>query len=239
MILLNPDLDLKAISEEFQDTGSVFIKDYLNPQLAEKLYQCLEEGLDWSLYTTEGKEDYSAKELAALSPEAQAALIAKLPNRYTADFRISHSRFQIKKSLSEGITVPPVLLEVLESIESTEYIDLMKRITNDSTAKWVSSNVSWYEPGHFVTAHSDGTPDDSRVAAHILSLTKNWDKNWGGILNFCDNWGRVVSEKTPSFNTLGLFKVPKRHFVSVVNEEAKSARYALYGWVHRKTQAEI
>ena len=85
-----------------------------------------------------------------------------------------------------------------------------------------------------MTAHDDSAPGDFKVAAHILNLTKDWQRTYGGLLIFCNNWGQPSDVRVPSFNTLALFKVPQMHYVSEVAADAGSSRLALYGWVVRE-----
>jgi Rps23 Pro-64 3,4-dihydroxylase Tpa1-like proline 4-hydroxylase len=64
-----------------------------------------------------------------------------------------------------------------------------------------------------------------------LNLTKDWRADWGGLLHFVNDNNVIEEVQVPSFNTLALFKVPTRHFVSYVSDYATAKRYAVTGWL--------
>ena len=108
----------------------------------------------------------------------------------------------------------------------------MREITGVNYGNYVNTNASRYDPNHFLTVHTDTSGNDpqGRIAAHVISLTKDWDKNWGGRFIFCDEQGKTQEQRVPSFNTLSLFRVPRNHRVSKIKEYAKGYRYSLFGW---------
>ncbi|MGH8398608.1 MAG: 2OG-Fe(II) oxygenase family protein, partial [Gammaproteobacteria bacterium] len=64
----------------------------------------------------------------------------------------------------------------------------------------------------------------------VLNLTKDWQADWGGLLQFLGEDGKVVDTFFPSFNSLMLFQVPMWHHVSYVTPFAGHGRYAITGW---------
>jgi Rps23 Pro-64 3,4-dihydroxylase Tpa1-like proline 4-hydroxylase len=71
------------------------------------------------------------------------------------------------------------------------------------------------------------------VAAYVFSMTKVWDKNWGGHLAFFDDAGNITDAFVPSFNTLNIFLVPQLHSVQLVSPFAGANRSSYLGWLHR------
>jgi Rps23 Pro-64 3,4-dihydroxylase Tpa1-like proline 4-hydroxylase len=71
------------------------------------------------------------------------------------------------------------------------------------------------------------------VAAYVFSMTKVWDKNWGGHLAFFDDAGNITHAFVPSFNTLNIFLVPQLHSVQLVSPFAGANRSSYLGWLHR------
>jgi Rps23 Pro-64 3,4-dihydroxylase Tpa1-like proline 4-hydroxylase len=228
---VNPDLDIGAAAEEYRDCGRVFIRDFISPPVAEELWACMAESLPWTLYSSARQADVPDHALATLSPQEQQALIPKRTFNYIGDYRGVHNRFQMNKSMAEGRHVPPPLIRAYEAVNSPAYLDLMKTITGSTDAVSVSCAVSWYRPGHFCMAHTDQTGDDTRICAHVINMSKNWQRRWGGLLTFCDAWGQVLETEVPTFNTLALVRVPTWHYVSEVAADAAESRFALYGWV--------
>jgi Rps23 Pro-64 3,4-dihydroxylase Tpa1-like proline 4-hydroxylase len=64
----------------------------------------------------------------------------------------------------------------------------------------------------------------------VINLSRNWQADWGGLLQFLDSDGEVVRTLMPRFNTISLFRVPADHLVSPVAPFATGARYAITGW---------
>ena len=90
-----------------------------------------------------------------------------------------------------------------------------------------------YAPGHFLTEHDDRHEKHDRVAAYVISMTKNWDKNWGGHLAFFDDGGNIKEALIPSFNTLNIFLIPQMHSVQLLSPFAGENRTSYLGWLHR------
>lgn len=236
MIVINPELNLGLIEEEYKDVGRVFVSDYLNPPLAEELYQCMSSGLPWGLFTTLRAEGYRYEELSGLSASERLELVPPPAHRYTAEGsgEGGFSRLSILKEVAAGRDLPPLLMELVRGINTPEYIAQMKQLTGLEKTVAVSGSLSNYEPGHYLASHTDYEPERVREAAHIISLTKDWNSSWGGRFTVSDNWGRVLVSSVPSFNTLALFKVPRSHYVSVVAAEASKPRYSFFGWLLNK-----
>jgi Rps23 Pro-64 3,4-dihydroxylase Tpa1-like proline 4-hydroxylase len=70
------------------------------------------------------------------------------------------------------------------------------------------------------------------VAAYVISLTRNWNRNWGGHLAFFNERGDVEAAFLPSFNALNVFAVPQLHAVQMIAPFARGVRTSLTGWVH-------
>lgn len=65
----------------------------------------------------------------------------------------------------------------------------------------------------------------------MLNLSCAWNADWGGLLQFIDDDGRVLDSFLPRWNTLSLFAVPAGHAVSRVAPWAGQERLAITGWL--------
>lgn len=89
---------------------------------------------------------------------------------------------------------------------------------------------SRYKAGDFIEPHDDsayatvGNEQNSRDVAVILHLAPDWVKGHGGL--FVDHAGKSV--RTPVFNSMVAFRVPRQHEVTEVIGQAP--RYSIYGW---------
>jgi Rps23 Pro-64 3,4-dihydroxylase Tpa1-like proline 4-hydroxylase len=66
--------------------------------------------------------------------------------------------------------------------------------------------------------------------AYVINLSRDWQADWGGLLQFIDESGAVSETFMPRWNTLSLFRVPQGHAVSLVAPWARAPRLALTGW---------
>ena len=240
MIIINPDLDKKSIFEEFNETGLVFIKDYLVPEIAESIYQALDKEVDWELLTYDqvGQSAYSSAQLQSLSYEQQQALIPSHMPHYGGQFSYAYKRYIISKAALSG-SCPKALADFFINTNNLEYFKFFELGKGLAPANHLDVNASFYDKGNFLSSHNDydaATKKTAGLAAHVLGLTKGWKKEWGGMLTFCDNWGRIKLQRPPSFNTLALFKIPISHYVSEVSQSAEKPRYSVYGWLKEGEQ---
>jgi hypothetical protein len=91
---------------------------------------------------------------------------------------------------------------------------------------------SRYVSGCFLSQHTD--VNKGRLAV-ILSLSRSWAPEWGGLLHVMSRNGtRVTAVAVPRFNALACFTVPaltgRLHFVSHVAPGVPGARLAISGW---------
>jgi len=124
-----------------------------------------------------------------------------------------------------------ILNDVLESFNSPASLNFLRDITGDLEVRKVEFQATYYASGHFLKLHNDNAKagDDRRYAC-VLGLTKDWQSDWGGLLQFVED-GQVTLSCTPSFNSCVIFKVPRDHQVSYVAPFAGKPRYSLTGWM--------
>lgn len=118
-------------------------------------------------------------------------------------------------------------------MNSEDVLNMMRTLTGETAIRKADSYASIYAPGHFLTAHDDRHDSHDRVAAYVVSMTKTWNKDWGGHLAFFDDDGNITEALIPSFNTLNIFLVPQMHSVQLVSPFAGNSRTSYLGWLHR------
>jgi SM-20-related protein len=233
MQLINPDLDRIKITQEYNDTGCVTIENILQPQVAEDLYECITaKDFPWLFHRSGHDEDVSVESLAKMSEEDVRALIPKRAHSYNARFSSAFLHYPHADNPTASGS-PQGLKDFFSDLSNrSNYIDFFRDFNELGKVERLSMIPSCYTSGHYLSTHNDATPHGQplRIAAHVMCLTKSWGEDWGGRFTFCDNWGRVIDDKMPSFNSLSVFKVPKAHYVSEVSALATKGRYSLYGW---------
>jgi len=116
-------------------------------------------------------------------------------------------------------------------INSEPFLNFISGVTGFNDLRFANSQATAFGPGHFLTKHSDEVGRANRKLAYVVSLTKKWDLDWGGVLLFINQDGKVVEGFIPTFNALNLFSVPQNHTVSYIVPFAPEIRYSLTGWI--------
>ena len=112
-----------------------------------------------------------------------------------------------------------------------EYIGFVRSITGDAAIRRANAQATRYRPGHFLRYHTDIDSSEGRRYAYVLNLTRGWQPDWGGLLQFVDDDGRIIDTFLPRWNSLSLFRVPAGHLVSMVAPWADEERLAITGWL--------
>lgn len=235
MDIINKDIDVPALHQEFKQTGAVTIKDLLCSDVAEAAYESLKNRVPWELHYKIPKSKtritvISAEAALKLTDKEKLKLVPKVLTQKHNDLSFIYGRYTIPTAHEIDSEHSLILTRVIKYFNSREYLQLLGDITGDHSGKEVSAWASRYGPNHHLSLHDDRNWVQGRIAAHVLGLTKNWKKEWGGQFTFCDVKGKPTAYRSPKFNQLTLFKVPRFHLVTKVKPYAKESRYSIFGW---------
>ena len=237
-MIVNPELDLERLASLYRENGYVFVKDFLQTDVAENLLRVLASLEDWSLHIIGEQSDHTSRELGEMSSEEIRALSPAPPSNYLNPNNSLgvYERYLILENIREG-GCPKELADYLEAVNSTQYKDTLRKITAVDSEISISADAGRYRSGHFLSAHTDTKAGEKslKLVAHVLNLAKDWESSYGGELIFCNNWGQIEIREKPQFNCLGLFRVPRRHYVQAVTDHAPFPRHSLYGWLLRRS----
>jgi Rps23 Pro-64 3,4-dihydroxylase Tpa1-like proline 4-hydroxylase len=127
----------------------------------------------------------------------------------------------------------PSLIEqnIRSALESYNFLTLLNNITGMNLTKLSTMFMSKYKPGHFLSPHSD--KGNGRLA-FVISLSKDWKPQYGGLLHFLNgDRTQVIDTVCPIFNNMVIFKVDdieKPHYVSHVSPNVMFNRISISGW---------
>lgn len=231
--MLNSRLPVDTYREAFAREGRVLIESVLDPAAAEDLYQCLLREIPWELVFRRGDETVTmtAPELERLSGMDAARMTAAIQDQASRTFQFVYWKYSLVDSYRRRALPHLLTHRLLESLASRETIELVRRITGFDDVARVDAQATWYRPGNFLTAHSDEQKNQlTRRAAYVIQLCRDWRADWGGLLHFLDDRGRVRGTITPGFNSMALFAVPQQHAVSMVAPFTPTARFGITGW---------
>ena len=175
----------------------------------------------------------SMEQLNALNPQQRQKFMNNIYSRARTQFQYVFYQYYITQAIELNEQPGDPLHQMHEFMNSDETLTLMRQLTGEAAIRKADSYASMYLPGHFLTAHDDRHDKHDRVAAYVFSMTKNWEKNWGGHLAFFDDKGNIEEAFIPSFNTLNIFLIPQLHSVQLVAPFAGANRTSYLGWLHR------
>jgi Rps23 Pro-64 3,4-dihydroxylase Tpa1-like proline 4-hydroxylase len=224
--MLNPRLNITALSRIFAQHGVVSIRNILAPDVAERLHKAI-ASLPWRLEIADYRSDKKLRRrmddmtprhhlLATLDWEPHALDVENL--------------FYMRLCCDTSEMDEPYLKEFVSWMNSEEFLSLMGKLTGrmDIAHTWVEATC--YDSGCFLGSHRDDHHPGNLVAL-VLNLTPVWQLDWGGLLmlRLHENSPPVIIPTM--WNSLNLFNVPVDHFVSAVSPAARGQRLALTGWL--------
>lgn len=240
--MINDQLDLARWREVLRQSGRVQVEEFLQPAAAERIRYCLQQEVPWTLALRDdaGARTIDHASYAAMAPASRAELIAAVARSglegefgSTANFRFVYDSYMMVTAYKDGRDPGLLLHGVLELFNSPEYLAFARALTGDPRVRRINAQATRYRPGHFLRYHTDESVEEGRLYAYVLNLSQHWRADWGGLLQFIDERGRVTDTLLPRWNTLSLFKVPAGHAVSLVAPWAREDRLTITGWMLR------
>ena len=232
---LDPLLDVDAAARAYQSTGHVQIAPFLAPAGAEALRDHLLARADWrrDLQLPGGqRRQFTAAELAALSPAQIEALRKLAAPREAKGFRFSYESIGVVDHQGRRLDPDTLLDGFAAFLSSPHIVAILRAIVGDDSVAYADAFASRYGPGDFLSIHQDKHEGVARIAAYAFGLTREWRPEWGGLLLFHDADGDVGRGLVPRWNALNLFTVPVDHSVSEVARFAPAPRLSITGWLY-------
>lgn len=229
--MISNDINLNQCRQALVSNTRVQIPGFLQPDAAETLRQCLLTEIPWALAERSDGASHTiaADAYAVMDEERRADLFARSYERAKHEFQFSYDSYMMVKAVTEGWKFN-VLHAVLEFLNSPDFLVFARRLTGEPGIHAVNAQATRYRPGQFLTRHEDEEVKEGRVCAYVINLSKNWDSDWGGLLQFHDDNKRLIDTFVPYWNHLSLFRVPQSHSVSLVAPWALEPRLAITGW---------
>ena len=230
--MINTALDLARWRAQLARDGRTQVEDYLQPDAAEALHACLARDVPWTLAYRDGPEpqvlDHAA--WSALDAAGRRAVYERCYALAERDYAFAYESYMMVRAYKEGRDAGLLLHRVLEFFNSPEYLAFARALTDNRDIRRANAQATRYRAGQFLKQHNDYEAEEGRQFAYVLNLTREWQPDWGGLLQFIDDRGRVVETLMPRYNTLSIFKVPAHHCVTLVAPWARGERHAITGW---------
>lgn len=230
MNYLNPALDFEALGQRLRAEGRVQIRDFFSTEVAQALDQAL-QAIDWQLVYRDAQGDrrLTGEQLRALTPAQRAQLTEGIHSVAREGFQFSFFSDSLVAAVKDGRS--DLLARFMRWMAGEDFLSRMRQLSGDARINGVYAQATLYSRGNFLTTHDDHVDREDRRLAYVINLTRRWRPDWGGLLHFSDEEGSVLDTFCPHFNSLSLFTVPQRHFVSYVPPFAMGERQAITGWL--------
>jgi Rps23 Pro-64 3,4-dihydroxylase Tpa1-like proline 4-hydroxylase len=213
--------------------GWAQIDPFLHPDDAEALARHLESRDDWHQHVNQGPKLFEIPRHVRLGFDK-----AKREALDAAVYRNASQGFQYR---FEGLRVADdrrawrddPLHRLAATLNRSDTIAAFARLLGSPDVGFADAQATLYSPGDFLTDHDDDVAGKNRRAAYVFSLTRGWRADWGGLLLLQDNADRAdrFTALVPGWNRLTLFRVPRRHSVSLVSPAAPRGRLSVTGWL--------
>lgn len=234
-IEINPKHNVQSLYQTLKKERRLQVADFFTEESAELLHRLLLENKNWYLSYNQGENNYesSMAQVQALEPKQRQTFMNNIYSRASSKFQYVFNQYYITKEIELNEDPGNPLHQFQDFMNSDSTLDFMRALTGEPLITKADSYATQYLPGHFLTDHDDRHDKHDRVAAYVFSMTKNWNKNWGGQLVFFDEDGNIEQGFVPSFNTLNIFLIPQSHSVQLVAPYAAKSRISYLGWFHR------
>ncbi|RZA26583.1 MAG: 2OG-Fe(II) oxygenase [Lysobacteraceae bacterium] len=232
--MISNELDIAPYRSRLASQGRVQVPAFLQEPSAQRLRDCLRNEVRWEP-ALRSDRPVPPQAASAVDDEAQRqALLQLVYARARDEFEFVFDRYRMLEARRDGLDPGLVLHVVVDFLNSEPFLAFARELTGDPQLRMVSAIAARYRPGHFLKQHSDSASDEDRAFAYVINLSRDWESDWGGLLQFTDAAGEVVDTFHPHWNSLSLFRVPQAHQVSLVAPWARDDRYSITGWFRRR-----
>ena len=229
---LNPANDVGKLARQYAKSGRMQVKNIFTEETAEEIYRRL-MGVDWWLTYNEGSEVHQMlpEHLRALSPQDGARIQQQIYSNARKGYQFLYNHYPLFAAYFSTKFDSMPLFPVYEFINSPPVLDFFRQLTGLPNVRWADGHATLFRATHFLKGHTDLEPKEQRLAAYVLNFTKEWDTDWGGLLQFWDKDGNVELAFKPTFNALNIFTIPADHSVSMVTPYSPGLRFSITGWL--------
>lgn len=231
--MLAPDLDPTAAAARLSQTGRAQLQACLDPVAADALHALLAGQVPWGLAYIEGGKPRTLPydQLRALTPQQRAELGARIQAEARSGYQFMYHSYMMVSAYLDGRDPGLPLHRVLEYLNAEPFLRFARQLTGVPELRRANAQATCYLPGDFLKMHTDADSTEGRRFAYVINLTRGWQADWGGLLQFLDADGAVIETFLPRWNSLSIFRVPTAHCVSQVTGWAGAPRLAITGWL--------
>ncbi|MFQ5609166.1 MAG: 2OG-Fe(II) oxygenase [Woeseiaceae bacterium] len=231
--MLNPELNTGDLATQFAEDDRLRIENLFDADVAERMREACRNDVPWEyLSFLDGQNVIvPAADFEALQPAQLQEFHQKLAHGASKGVGFFYCGYKIQRAQTDSQNKNLQFLHsIFNYLNSDEMLQFVMDVTGRDDLKSADAQFTRYTPGQFLTRHRDDPKAEERRIAYVISLTKNWHPDWGGLLQFYEEDGTTRDTWAPKFNSISLFDVHHIHSVSYVTPFAMEQRLSLTGW---------
>ena len=235
--MLNPDLNAVELAKRFSEDDRVRIENVLETDIVERVHQAARQDVPYEfLSNIDGKNvAIPSSQMAAFDAEQGQDFRRKLLDQAARGIGFFYCGYMMARKLDDTANESLKFLHsVFEFLNSDDMLSFVSTVTGRDDLRSADAHFTRYTPGQFLTRHRDDNVNEQRRIAYVLSLSKDWHPDWGGLLQFFEDDGTTRDSWAPKFNSLALFDVRHVHSVTFVAPFAMEPRLSVTGWFRAK-----
>ena len=235
--MLNPALNATELAARFAEDDRVRIENVLEPDIAERVHTAARNDVPYEFLShIDGKNvAIPSAEMRSFDAERMTEFRSKMLDLASQGTGFFYCGYMMARKLDDTHNDNLKFLHsVFEYLNSEEMLSFISTVSGRDDLKSADAHFTRFTPGQFLTRHRDENTNEQRRLAYVLSLSKNWHPDWGGLLQFFEDGGAPRDAWSPMFNSLSLFDVRHVHSVTFVAPFAMEPRLSVTGWFRAK-----
>lgn len=235
--MLNPNIDRKALAAQYAADDRVRIPALLEEAVAERIRDICLRDVPWEYLThVDGKNIViPASDFERMNQGDANELYRKVSSAASDGVGFFYCGYKIDRRHADTDSEDLRFLhDVFDFLSGDEMLGLIRDVTGRNDIRSADAQYTRYAPGQFLTRHRDAHDAEQRRLAYVLSFSKHWHPDWGGLLQFFEEDGTPRDAWIPTFNAMSLFDIRHIHSVTYVTPFALQPRLSLTGWFRAK-----
>ena len=231
---LNPKLDIAALTDAYRARKRLQVRDFLSPETADAMHHSLAAETPWGFIYFNGTKGQKIPRDAFnnMAADEKNQIYQQIFTTARDSYQYMYYFFPAVKSYQGEDCSQSALYRFYRFLNSDPVLDFARQLTGLDDITRCDAQATRYVGNCFLHSHMDQHEGGTRRAAYVMNLTRNWNPNWGGFLQFFRDDLGIEQAFRPDFNVLNVFTVPQAHSVSCVPPYCPSERLSITGWFH-------
>lgn len=231
-----PGCNITTAREAFAKQGYVQIGNILSGQGASSLQRELLQRTDWKRIINGGAQVFEtdAEAYQAMDRKERDKIETAAYASATHGFQFQYDMIRVADDAASRGADDSLLCRFARFMNTSETLEFFRSLSGEPDIIFADAQATRYRRGDFLTRHDDAVEGKHRKLAYVLSLSLQWQPEWGGLLLLNNDEGGIAQSIVPQFNSLTLFKVGQPHSVSFVAPYTGGDRLSVTGWLRTR-----